>query len=707
MGNEFGYMSMVRVKSVVLMAGATFALVLFAQLFNLQDFKSFSSLFSAEKIDVEQGSFIDHNISRNSTFPSVLDAANANVGDLVSTATQVSDEMVIGESNVKDDSDPENMFSGESNVKDDSDPESITSFVDTSDDPEDEFPSKDDSDPENIKTFVDPSDDDLDPEDDLPSNDFLELNNNTKVIGVIKDNISKQENPPEFELPASNCTSKSDFSPDHDVVIGRGASAPSNSQFLSTSPKNLEKTHSNDVNSTSLSTSTMGKDAEDMLKKNGNPKILEVSLSNPVNDSAVSSIPAKTERVKKAIRMVVPISKMNDMLLSSYASYNAVKPRWSSAADKELRNVKSMIENATIIEKDPHFDVSMYRNLSAFKRSYELMEKVLKVYVYAEGERPIFHQPHLRGIYASEGWFMKQLKSNKRFLTKNMNKAHLFYLPFNSCELEKALYVRESRNHDNVVQRLSDYVNVIKTKYGSWNRTDGADHFLVACHDWVRRLRVNVTRFMANSIRSLCNTDIIKEGFRVGKDVSLPETNVRSVQDPLRQLGGKPASQRRILAFFAGNIMHGYLRRILLNYWENKDPDMKIFGLLREAKGEMSYVQYMKSSKFCICAKGNEVNSPRVVEAIFYECVPVIISDNFVPPFFEIFNWETFAGFVLEKDIPNLKTILLSISKTRYQLMQQRVKQVQQHFLWHSKPVKYDIFYMILHSIWHNRVFQT
>ncbi|KZV51158.1 putative glycosyltransferase-like [Dorcoceras hygrometricum] len=686
MGNEFGCISLLRVKRVVLMAGATFALVLFAQLFHLQDFKSLSSLFSAEKVDVEQGSFIDQ--SRNSTSPGVLDAANANVSDLVSTGTEVSDEMVSGESNVKDDSDPEN----------------IKTFVDTSDDDldiEDEFPSKDDSDPENMKNFVDTSDVDLDPKDEFPSNDFVELKNNTKVLGVIKGNISKQENPPEFKLPVSNYTSKSDFSPGHDVVIGRGALPPSNSQFLSTSPENLEKTPSNDVNSASVTIPTMRKDSEDMPKKNGSPKILEVGLSNPANDSSFSSIPATKERVKEPDQMVVPISKMNDMLLSSYASYKAV-PRWSSAADEELRNVKSMIENAATIEKDPHFDVRLYRNFSAFKRSYELMEQVLKVYVYAEGERPIFHQAPLKGIYASEGWFMKQLKSNKRFLTKNMNKAHLFYLPFSSRELEIALYVPNSHSRDNLVQRLSDYVSLIKTKYGSWNRTDGADHFLVACHDWAPAETRNI---MANCIRSLCNADI-KEGFRVGKDVSLPETYVRSAQNPLRQLGGKPASQRRFLAFFAGN-MHGYLRPILLSYWENKDPDMKIFGPLRKAKGEMTYAEYMKSSKYCICAKGYEVNSPRVVEAIFYECVPVIISDNFVPPFFETLNWKSFAVFVLEKDIPNLKTILLSISKTRYRLMQQRVKLVQQHFLWHSKPVKYDVFYMILHSIWHSRVSQT
>ncbi|KAB1218390.1 hypothetical protein CJ030_MR3G026270 [Morella rubra] len=208
---------------------------------------------------------------------------------------------------------------------------------------------------------------------------------------------------------------------------------------------------------------------------------------------------------------------------------------------------------------------------------------------------------------------------------------------------------------------------------------------------------------MAKCIRALRNADV-KGGFVFGKDVSLLETNVYKPRNPVGDLGGKPPSQRSILAFFAGS-MHGYVRPILLKHWENKDPDMKIFGRLPTSKGNRNYIQYMKTNKYCIRAKGYEVNSPRVVEAITYECVPVIISDNFVPPFFEVLNWESFVDFVLERDIPNLKSILRSIPETRYLELQMGVKKVQ-HFLWHPKPVKYDMFHMILHSVWYNRLYQ-
>lgn len=118
-------------------------------------------------------------------------------------------------------------------------------------------------------------------------------------------------------------------------------------------------------------------------------------------------------------------------------------------------------------------------------RSYELMERILKIYVYKEGAKPIFHQPILKGLYASEGWFMKLMERNKKYVVKDPRKAHLFYMPFSSRMLEYTLYVRNSHDRTNLRQYLKDYSEKIAAKYRFWNRTGGADHFLVACHDWV------------------------------------------------------------------------------------------------------------------------------------------------------------------------------------------------------------------------------
>ncbi|OIW09406.1 hypothetical protein TanjilG_21003 [Lupinus angustifolius] len=419
-------------------------------------------------------------------------------------------------------------------------------------------------------------------------------------------------------------------------------------------------------------------------------------------NSSINSVPKENQGSPLPVSDVTTISEMNKLLLQSHASYRSMRPRWSSAVDQELLQARSKIENAPIVENDPNLYAPIFRNLSTFKRSYELMEETLKVYVYREGDKPILHSPYLVGVYASEGWFMKLIEADKRFVTEDPKMAHLFYLPFSSVMLVKTLYVPGSPSYENLIQYLHDYVDMIAGKHPFWNRTGGADHFLVACQDWApSETKVH----MAKCIRALCNADV-KNGFVFGKDVSLPETHVRYAGNPTGELGGNSASNRTTLAFFAGKL-HGYLRPILLQQWANKDPDMKIFGKLPKSKGNKDYINHMKSSKYCLCAKGFEVNSPRVVEAIFYECVPVIISDNFVPPFFETLNWESFAIFIMEKDIPNLKVILLSIPEKRYLLLQKRLKQVQQHFLWHKNPIKYDVFHMILHSIWYNRVFSA
>ncbi|KAE9599462.1 hypothetical protein Lal_00039503 [Lupinus albus] len=433
--------------------------------------------------------------------------------------------------------------------------------------------------------------------------------------------------------------------------------------------------------------------------------VKEDSFRPPHNDGRTlhrNSKPKTNEASHILVPGVTTISEMNKLLLQSHASYRSERPRWFSAVDQELLQVRLEIQNAPIVKNDPNLYSPIYQNVSMFKRSYELMEETLKVYIYKEGDKPILHSPFLTGIYASEGWFMKLMEANKRFVTHDPNKANLFYLPFSSSSLVQALYVEGSHSHQNMIQFLHDYVKMIVAKHPFWNRTGGADHFLVACHDWApEETKLN----MAKCIRALCNADV-KDGFVFGKDVSLPETHVRNELNPTRGLGGSLASQRKYLAFFAGR-MHGYVRPILLQHWENKDSDMKIFAELPKSKGDMNYIHYMKNSKYCICAKGYEVNSPRVVDAIFHECVPVIISDNFVPPFLEVLNWESFTVIILEKDIPNLKSILLSIPKRRYLHLLMRVKKVQHHFLWHNKPIRYDLFHMILHSVWYNRVFSA
>lgn len=533
-------------------------------------------------------------------------------------------------------------------------------------------------------------DDDLDfIEDENIDNEFPSNENkdaDVENMEIEKDNFILEKNAVLTALP-----SRLDAFPRGDSLILNMTIQKNSTLFFSAS------------NGSTLAKSAAGIKKIDVILKDEKHLHLSTNFVTSSNDSAAMGKPVRKKmRSELPPKSVTTMHQMNRLLARNRRSSRAMRPIRASVRDHEILAAKLQIENAIIVKNDRELHAPLFRNVSMFKRSYDLMERILKVYIYKDGEKPIFHQPILKGLYASEGWFMKLMEGNKHFVVKDPRKAHLFYMPFSSRMLEYALYVRNSHNRTNLRQYLKNYAEKIAAIYPFWNRTGGADHFLVACHDWAP---YETRHHMEHCIKALCNADVTA-GFKIGRDISLPETYVRSARNPQRDLGGKPPSERHILAFYAGN-MHGYLRPILLNYWENKDLDMKIFGPMPPGvASKMNYIHHMKSSKYCICPKGYEVNSPRVVEAIFYECVPVVISDNFVPPFFEVLNWDAFSVILAEKDIPNLKDILLSIPQERYLEMQLGVRKLQRHFLWHAKPVKYDIFHMTLHSIWYNRVFQ-
>lgn len=113
------------------------------------------------------------------------------------------------------------------------------------------------------------------------------------------------------------------------------------------------------------------------------------------------------------------------------------------------------------------------------------MEKQFKVYIYEEGEPPLFHDGPCKSIYAMEGNFIHELEIDPRFRTRDPEKAHVFFLPFSVTMMVQFLYVPNSRDTDPMKETISDYVNVIANKYPYWNRSLGADHFMLSCHDWV------------------------------------------------------------------------------------------------------------------------------------------------------------------------------------------------------------------------------
>lgn len=384
----------------------------------------------------------------------------------------------------------------------------------------------------------------------------------------------------------------------------------------------------------------------------------------------------------------------------------------SEFKDNEFKEVSNKSINGGSLKLDGEFNVDLYPeiylNVSAFRRSYATMEKTFRIYLYKEGFRPLVHQGHRTGIYASEGFFIDIMEQGHMFITNDSSKAHMFFLPYSLKQMVNHLYNPRSRNTKLIKREIASYVRTIATMHPYWNKTQGRDHFFVSCHDWALSTAKGNKQLQNNVIKVICNTDKSR-GFNVLRDVSMPQIMIKSCKvspdaRPYQNLGGPASSERPFVAFFAGQ-MHGTLRPEILKHWGNEtDPNMKIFAVGQSHPGSLqnniSYFQFLKMSKYCLCPRGFDVNSPRLVEAIYYDCVPVVISDSYVFPFADVLDWNNLAIRVAEKDVPVLKQVLEDIPQKRYESIQQNLKFARKHFLWHEKPVKYDVFNMIIHSLW-------
>ncbi|KAK9149582.1 hypothetical protein Scep_008339 [Stephania cephalantha] len=343
----------------------------------------------------------------------------------------------------------------------------------------------------------------------------------------------------------------------------------------------------------------------------------------------------------------------------------------------------------------------VYRNPSAFYQSYVEMEKSFKVYVYEEGEAPIVHFGPCKNIYTSEGRFISEMEiMSGGFRTRDPERAHVYFMPFSVTMMVEMLW-RQSRDMGVLRRFVWDYVRSISTKYPYWNRTQGSDHFMLTCHDWGPISSMGEPFLYNNSIRVLCNANS-SEGFNPNKDATLPEIFLYDGTMPSDLVNiPDPETPRPHLGFFAGG-SHGWIRPVLFDHWKNRDPDLIVSDYL--PKGQSYYYPMMLKSKFCLCPSGYEVASPRLTEAIYAECVPVIISNHYVLPFSDVLRWEEFSVRVDPVDIPKLKDILIAIPEEEYVRLKKGVRTVRRHFVLNQPLKRFDVFHMILHSVWLRRL---
>ncbi|KAK7336267.1 hypothetical protein VNO77_16803 [Canavalia gladiata] len=336
----------------------------------------------------------------------------------------------------------------------------------------------------------------------------------------------------------------------------------------------------------------------------------------------------------------------------------------------------------------------VFHDRDMFLEDYKEMNRSLKIYVYphrkddpfANALLPVESEPG--GNYASESYFKKVLMKS-HFITKDPTEADLFFLPFSIARLRHDGRVGVRGIQDFV----RDYIQNISHKYPYWNRTGGADHFYVACHSIGRSAMDKAPDVRFNAIQIVCSSSYFLSGYVAHKDACLPQIWPRK---------GNPSnlvsSQRKNLAFFAGGV-NSQVRIKLLETWKN---DSEIF--VHHGRLKTPYADALLGSKFCLHVKGFEVNTARIGDSLYYGCVPVIIANYYDLPFADVLNWKSFSVVVTTLDIPLLKKILKGIiSSNKYLMLQSNVLKVRKHFQWHSPPLDFDAFYMVMYELWLRR----
>ncbi|GFP86822.1 probable glycosyltransferase at5g20260 [Phtheirospermum japonicum] len=337
------------------------------------------------------------------------------------------------------------------------------------------------------------------------------------------------------------------------------------------------------------------------------------------------------------------------------------------------------------------FSGDVYHSREVVRMDYAEMEKKFRIYVYPHGDDDDDDDINnsISGKYASEGYFFKNINESA-FLTRDPLLAHLFFIPISCHKLHQKV-----SSYKEMASIAGKYVEGLIVRYPYWNRTLGADHFFLTCHEIDVGATKQVPFLVKNAIRVVCSPSYAT-GFIPHKDVSLPLV----MQPFAKPTGRNDIANRTILGYWAG-ICNSKTRRKLVNIW-GRDDELDIQNSTAYKYNGVRMNKFYRA-KFCICPVGSRATSNRITMAIHYGCVPVILADYYDLPFNDILDWRKFSVILNESDVHNLKDILKAKAGAEYRLLYSNLLKVQRHFQWNTPPVKYDTFGMVMYELWLRR----
>ncbi|KAL3621006.1 hypothetical protein CASFOL_035918 [Castilleja foliolosa] len=340
------------------------------------------------------------------------------------------------------------------------------------------------------------------------------------------------------------------------------------------------------------------------------------------------------------------------------------------------------------------FTGEVYHSQKVMHKDYAEMEKKFRIYVYPDDDDTNnTKNTIISGKYASEDHFFRNIKESA-FITRDPLQAHLFFIPISCSKLHQKML-----SYKEMASIVGKYVERLIAMYPHWNRTLGADHFFVTCHEIDVRATRQVPFLVKNAIRVVCSPSYAT-GFIPHKDVSLPLVMQPFAMPSSTTRNG--ISKRKILGYWAGTC-NSETRTKLVNLWGQDDElDIRCSKGFKNNGTKGVRMNKFYRFKFCICPVGKRATTKRITMAIHYGCVPVIMSDYYDLPFNDILDWRKFSVILKESDVYNLKDILNAKAGEDYRKLYNHLLEVKKHFQW-NRPVKYDTFGMVMYDLWLRR----
>lgn len=331
-------------------------------------------------------------------------------------------------------------------------------------------------------------------------------------------------------------------------------------------------------------------------------------------------------------------------------------------------------------------------NSKTLSSSYEEMLSKMKIYIYEVSTGAIISRHYSHDIERG----ISDMISRSRLRTRHPEEATFFFIPIR-CSY---FFHRSPNEQEGILkakEHLTETLEIIKKTYPYWDRTAGSDHVYVCAHSVGAGIGGTLLK---NSVALVYSADYDSPYFVPHRDIAIPPypTHQSSFNSDSKR-NTLALSARKVLAFFAGDVTSGRIRPTLYSLYAS-DHSIVIFAQ------DISWnvrLKYLSQSKFCLIVRGKDVWSSHLIDAIMASCVPVIVSDHYHLPLQGVVHWEEFSLIVSESQISSLKDILLRVSIAKHRSLQEKLRAVQQHFIWNELATPYDAFHSVMFELWQRR----